>query len=73
MFTLLANTSGLQVPDEENRNLKIYINKSAKLHKVPTPEQSSYEMTTTIFSGPPHLLALLNSTFIWFSRQWHNN
>lgn len=72
MFTLLANTSGLQVPDEENRNLKIYINKSAKLHKVPTPEQSSYEMTMTIFSRLAHL-ALLNSTFIWFSRQWHNN
>lgn len=72
MFTLLANTSGLQVPDEENRNLKIYINKSAKLHKVPTPEQSSYEMTMTIFSRLPRL-ALLNSTFICFFRQWHNN
>lgn len=56
-----------------NRNLKIYINKSAKLHKESTPEQCSYEMTMTIFSGPPHLLALLNSTFIWFSRWWCNN
>lgn len=53
----------------ETKNL----HKSAKLHKVPTPEQSSYEMTMIIFPGPPHLLSLLNPTVIWFSRRWHNN
>jgi len=68
MFTLLANTSGLQVPGKQKN-----LHKSAKLHKVPTPEQSSYEMTMIIFPGPPHLLSLLNPTFIWFSRPWHNN
>lgn len=56
-----------------NRNLKINIYKSAKLHKTSTPEQCTFEMPMTLFSGPPHLLALLNSTFKWFSRQRRNN